>query len=170
MDIDVLANIAGVLGFIISVFIFTLTRLERCKKCVVEIVIEHDYHFYKYQDEAIKIRITNIGGQPIIVNLDSFYFSALNKSTTLNQNQIDWFCRDKIPSPLNPGSSCEIAVVTDILLDLLGFKSLDKYRNNEDADKTKVSIEAGFKDVNNKAYKSIGSTYFYYVNALERST
>jgi len=96
MDINVLAKIAGVLGFIISVFTFTLTRLERRKKCVVEIVIggltEYADELCEEEDlsdEVIKIRITNIGGQPIIINSDSFYFTALSNSTrALTKNKL----------------------------------------------------------------------------------
>ncbi len=72
IDLDVVAKIAGVLGFIISVLTFCLTRYERRANCVVEIVIG-DLSSYSEEfspdeellEETLKIRVTNIGGHVV---------------------------------------------------------------------------------------------------------
>ncbi|HGS4906417.1 hypothetical protein [Vibrio aestuarianus] len=177
IDLDVVAKIAGVLGFIISVLTFCLTRYERRANCVVEIVIG-DLSSYSEEfspdeellEETLKIRVTNIGGQPVILKPESFYFSALGKRVSKSQNRIDWFGIGKLSSPLNPGTSCDVGTITDSVLEELGFKSLDQYCNQTDFAKTDVPIEAGVSDLKGRSYKSKDFSYFYYVNSLERNT
>jgi len=175
VDLDSIAKIAGVLGFIISVMTFALTRYERRAKCVVEICIGDTSQFRdelcsEDYDELLKIRVTNIGGSSVILKAESFFFVALDDKTVSYQGKIDWLGLDSLPSPLNPGESCEVAVFTDSLLEILSFSRLDKYCNTSDAMKTNVDIIAGVKDLSNKTYISKGFKYFYYVNALERIT
>ncbi|HHK8586716.1 TPA: hypothetical protein ACQYCL_003576 [Vibrio parahaemolyticus] len=175
MDLDSIAKIAGVLGFIISVMTFALTRYERRAKCVVEICIGDSRQFRDELctddfNELIKIRVTNIGGSSVILKAESFFFFALDDKTVSNQGKIDWLGLHSLPSPLKPGESCEVAVFTDALLDILNFSKLDKYCNASNSMKTNVDLLAGVKDLNNKAYISKGFKYFYYVNALERIT
>ncbi|MEZ9392442.1 hypothetical protein AB4222_11090 [Vibrio splendidus] len=177
IDLDVVTKVAGVLGFIISVLTFGLTRYERRVSCVVEIVVgdlsSYSEEFSPDEDlleETLKIRITNIGGQPIILKPESFYFSALGNKISQPEGRTDWFGTGKLPSPLNPGTSCDIGVITDSLLELLGFNNLDQYCNQTDFAKTNVAIEAGVSDLKGRIYKSKNFTYFYYVHSLERNT
>lgn len=176
IDLDVVAKIAGIIGLIISVLTFCLTRYERKANCVVEIVVgdlsSYSEEFSPVQDlleEALKIRVTNIGVRPVILKPESFYFSALGKSVLQHQNSIDWFGIEKLPSPLNPGTACDIGTTTDSVLEELGFKSLEQYCNQIDFAKTDIALEAGVSDLKGHNYKSKGFSYFYYVNSLERN-
>ncbi|EKZ8663561.1 TPA: hypothetical protein O4G69_004419 [Vibrio alginolyticus] len=177
VDLDTVTKVVGVLGFIISVLTFCLTRYERRSNCVVEIVVS-DLASYSAEfssdddliEETLKIRVTNIGGQPVILKPESFYFSALDKTISQFQNRIDWFGIGQLLSPLNPGTSCDVGVITDSILEELGFKSLDQYCNQTEFARTEVPIEVGVSDLRGRVYKSKGFTYFYYVNSLERST
>ena len=177
IDFDTVTKIVGVLGFIISVLTFCLTRYERRANCVVEIVVS-DLANYSEEfssdvdliEETLKIRVTNIGGQSVILKPESFYFLALDKTISQFQNRIDWFGIGKLPSPLNPGTSCDVGVTTDLILEVLGFKNLDQYCNQTEFARTEVPIEVGVSDLKGHVYKSKGFTYFYYVNSLERNT
>ncbi|OCH14561.1 hypothetical protein A6E05_19130 [Aliivibrio sp. 1S165] len=177
INLDVIVKIIGVLGFFISVITFVLTRYERRAKCIAEIVVG-DLSNYSSEltseadllEETLKIRITNIGGQPVILKPETFFFSALNKKITKNQNELDWFGINQLPSPLNPGCSCEVGVITEGILSILGFEDLKKYCNELEHKKTEIPIEVGVSDLNNRTYKSKGFTYYYYVYSLERHT
>ena len=83
MDIKIISSIAGVLGFFISVATFVLTRIERRKHLVIELFKGH--YLPKQSDnsgserepeEILKVRFINIGGKPIILNLESIIISA----------------------------------------------------------------------------------------------
>ncbi len=105
------------------------------KKLLVELYVgdtsEYKEEYASYTDddyaEVIKIRVTNIGGQTVVINPESFKFIAQDKALLVHH--CDWFGLQKIPSPLNCGSSLEVAIHTDSFIDLLGFKNLDQYCN-----------------------------------------
>ncbi|MBL8251154.1 MAG: hypothetical protein JNK31_05760 [Candidatus Competibacter sp.] len=174
MEINAIAKIAGVLGFFISVATFILTRIERRKNVVVE-VYKGDYsEFYKAErgelfddDELIKIRLTNVGGVPVIVNPESFFIKGLGKEILIHHTE--WVGVKEIPSPLAAGTSVEVAVFRSEFEKLLSLKSLDKYANTEEYEKTVVPLEVGFKDHKGKVFTSKSFSYFYYVGEIERS-
>lgn len=176
MDIKILASIAGVLGFFISVATFILTRIERRKNVIVE-VYKGDYSEFSDSPEdetingdteLIKVIITNIGGRPVLVNPESFFIKGLEKE--INIYNTDWVGIEKIPSPLQTGNSIDVAIFLDAFQALLNLKSLDKFCNTEDAEKTFVPLEVGFKDHKGKLFKSKSFSYFYYVGVIERRT
>jgi len=176
LELKTIASVVGVLGFLISVATFVLTRMERRKKLVVEIFKGHLIEYKdelilnedQEYDEIVKIRITNIGGRPVIVDAASFYF--MSNGNKFERNDCDWLGIKKVPSPLPVGQSNEVAVHLETFESLLKMKDLDKYCNENDCDKTVVKIEAGLKDIDRKAYKSKGFQYFYYVGDLSRTT
>ncbi len=176
MDIKTLVSIAGVLGFFISVATFVLTRIERRKNVVVE-VYKGDYSEFRDapedelindDTELIKIRLTNMGGVPVIVNPESFFIKGLGKEIKIHDT--DWVGIEKIPSPLQLGSSLDVAIFLSAFEELLNFKSLDKYSNTEECEKTVVPLEVGFRDHKGKVFTSKSFKYFYYVGEIERNT
>ncbi len=176
MDIKTISSIFGVLGFFISIATFILTRIERRKNLLVELYIgdtsEYSDEYADYTDEdfaeIIKIRVSNIGGQPVVINPESFKIIAQDK--VLNIQHCDWFGIQKIPSPLNCGSSFEVALHTDSFIDLLGFKDLDKYCNTKDSLKTIVPLYVSVKDHAGSNFFTKKFKYYYFVNSLERIT
>ena len=176
MDIKILASIAGVLGFFISVATFILTRIERRKNVIVE-VYRGDYSEFSDSPEdetingdteLIKVRLTNIGGRPIIVNPESFFIKGLGKDIKIRDT--DWVGIDKIPSPLQTGNSIDVAIFLSAFEELLNLKSLDKFSNTKEYEKTVVPLEVGFRDHKGKIFKSKSFKYFYYVGEIERGT
>lgn len=176
MDIKVLASIAGVLGFFISVATFVLTRIERRKNVVVEVYKGdysefHDTHedeLINNDTEIIKIRLTNIGGMPVIVNPESFFIRGLGKEIKIHDT--DWVGIEKVPSPLQVGISLDVAIFRSAFEELLNLKTLDKFSNTEEYEKTVVPLEVGFRDHKGKVFKSNSFKYFYYVGEIERNT
>lgn len=173
MEIKTLASIAGVLGFFISVATFVLTRIERRKNVVVEIY-KDDYSKFcdtaedeLIDDELIKIRLTNIGGVPVIVNPESFFIKGLGKEIRIHDT--DWVGLEEVPSPLLVGGSVEVAIFLSAFEGLLNLKALDKYSNNKEYEKTVVPLEVGFRDHKGKVFKSKSFRYFYYVGEIERN-
>jgi len=176
LDIKTISSIFGVLGFFISIATFILTRIERRKKLLVELYVgdtsEYKEKYASFNDEdfaeVIKIRVTNIGGQPVVINPESFKIIA--QDNALLVQQCDWFGLQKIPSPLNCGSSCEVALYTESFIDLLGFKNLDQYCNTKDSMKTVVPLYVSVKDHAGNNFFTKNFKYFYYVNSIERVT
>lgn len=176
MDIEALASIAGVLGFFISVATFILTRIERRKNVVVE-VYKGEYSEFRDTSEddlinddteMIKIRLTNIGEMPVIVNPESFFIRGLGKEIKIHNT--DWVGIEKIPSPLQVGCSSDVAIFLSAFEELLNLKLLDKFSNTEEYEKTVVLLEVGFSDHKGKVFKSNSFKYFYYVGEIERNT
>ncbi|MCF6155743.1 MAG: hypothetical protein E3K36_10915 [Candidatus Brocadia sp.] len=174
MDIETLASIAGVLGFFISVATFVLTRIERRKNVVVE-VYKGDYSKFRQaadnelidnDEELIKIRLTNIGGIPVIVNPESFFIKGLGKAIKIHDT--DWVGIEEVPSPLQVGGSVEVAIFRSAFEGLLSLKALDRYSNTQEYGKTVVPLEVGFRDHQGKLFKSKLFRYFYYVGEIER--
>lgn len=176
MDIKIISGIFGVLGFFISVTTFILTRIERRQKLLVELFVgdtsEYKEEYVSYTDddyaEVIKIRVTNIGGQSVVINPESFMFVAQDKVILVHN--CDWLGLQKIPSPLNCGSSLEVAIHIDSFIDLLGFKNLDQYCNSKDSMKTVVPLYVSVKDHAGNKFFTKNFKYFYFVNSLERVT
>ena len=133
---------------------------------------EYSDEYAEYTDEdfseVIKIRVTNIGGQPVVINPESFKVIAQEK--ILTAHHCEWFGVQKIPSPLNCGSSFEVAIHIDSFIDVLGFKNLDQYCNTEDSMKTMVPLYVSVNDHAGKKFFTRKFKYFYYVNSLERIT
>ncbi len=174
MDIKTLASIAGVLGFFISVATFVLTRIERRKNVVVE-MYKGEYSNFREagenellddDDELIKVRLTNIGGVPVIVNPESFFIKGLGKEIKIHDT--DWVGVEEVPSPLQVGGSVEVAIFRSAFEALLNLKELDRYSNVEEYEKTVVPLEIGFRDHKGKVFKSKSFRYFYYVGEIER--
>ena len=174
MDIKALASIAGVLGFFISIATFIITRIERRKNVVVE-VYRGEYSKFREtekneliddDDEMIKIRLTNIGGVPVIVNPESFFIKGLGNEIKIHDT--DWVGVEEVPSPLQVGVSVEVAIFRREFEALLNLKGLDRYSNVEEYEKTVVPLEVGFRDHKGKVFKSKLFRYLYYVGEIER--
>jgi len=117
--------------------------------------------------ELVKIRITNIGAVSVIVNPESFYISGLGN--TIRCYETDWIGLGKLPSPLQPGTSSEVAVFRQAFEGMLNLNSLEKFARTKEWRKTFAPIEAGFKDHKGKLFRTMSFQYSAYVGAFERS-
>ncbi|UCZ56622.1 hypothetical protein LGV61_12965 [Desulfurispirillum indicum] len=178
MDLENLARLAGVIALFISIATFAITRYERRRKLVIEL-IQGSYQDFTVtpsealvdQDEApnlIKIRVTNIGGVPVIVKPESFYIGGNGEKITVNDT--DWLGLKSIPSPLSVGSSFEVACFEDAFEHLLNMNILAHYMREGEYENTRVPLVAGFTDHDNNSYETRHFNYYYAVNTLERNT
>ena len=175
MDITTISSIAGVLGFCIAVATFIITRMERRKKLIIELFkgyylpekIDDSNSDYE-AEETIKVRLINIGGKPIILDMESIIISANGRK--VRRYKTDWIGIDDVPSPLEVGQSCEVAVFKSAFEEILGFKELDKYCNTEDCEKTRIPLHVTIKDHFGKIFTSDNFKYFLYIGELERNT
>lgn len=178
MTLQNLSSIAGVLGFFISIATFTLTRIERRKRLIIEILSGSYYDGNNIQEfetdlgsepsELMKFRFINIGGKPLILNPDSIVITANGHQIT--KYKTDWLYIENIPSPLEVGFSCDVAIFKDSFEKLIGCEKLDQYCNTEEYEKTEISITVQIEDHSKKVFKCQNFKYFYYVGEIEKTS
>ncbi|WP_019603059.1 hypothetical protein [Teredinibacter turnerae] len=173
MDIKTIASIAGVLGFFISVATFVLTRVERRKRLIIELykgslkdipgdfTLDEDNEY----EEIVKIRVTNIGGKPVILKPESFYFQWNKK--IIDTTQCDWLGIKELPSPLKIGESCEVGIFVESLIHLWKLDEFEKSCGDQ-LDKTRIPLEIGVLDHSGTRFLSKRFSYFVAVGEVER--
>lgn len=116
-----LLAVIGVLGFILSIVIFIITRLERGKTLVLDLECidgELSQKFKsergEYKENMIVIRGMNTGQQAIVVDKNSFKIIGPKKK--MNTSYTEWLGLKDIPHPLNSGESFEVGVRGTVLL------------------------------------------------------
>lgn len=156
---NIIVDIIGILGFILGVFVFVLTRWEKRKRVAIELFrgdlerIDPDYT----QDDVesgciIGFRVVNLGFKAIAIDRNSVTISGNNRIIDISWT--DWIGLDKIPAPLNPGTNFEVGMFVDAFESILGAHEFKKFFNKEDSDKCIITITAAFKDVEGKFYSS----------------
>jgi len=143
-----LSNTIGILGFILSVFVFVLTRWERRKiltidlECVGgEITDKFKKEAGEYKETMIVIHVMNTGSQAIVINKESILITGPKKS--VNTSETDWFGLNSIPHPLSPNEHFEVGIFLD---------SFTHYQGYKDFSKDVISISVELKDIENKRY------------------
>jgi len=146
-----LLDILGVLGFILSIVIFIITRLERRKTLVIDLECIDCGLSQKFENEIpdeceemiLLIRVINTEQQAIAVDKNTFKIIGPKKK--VNTYEVDWFGLNDIPYPLNPGQSFEVGIFTD------SFKYTQGYEGySEDT----IPISAEVSDIQGKLYKT----------------
>lgn len=145
-----LLAVIGVLGFILSIVIFIITRLERGKTLVLDLECICGELSQKFKSETgennediIIIRGMNTGQQAIAVDKDSFKIIGPKKNVDIYYT--DWFGLDDISYPLNPGQSFEVGIFEE------SFKYAQGYEGYpEDI----IPISAEVSDIQGKLYKT----------------
>jgi len=173
MDIELLAKIAGVLGLVLSIAVFLLTRWERRKRVIIELESGDASRFLQPGEEVIGedegtvvIRVANMGAVPIAVDRESFTIRGNGKS--ISRSDTDWLGVEKIPAPLAPLASFEVAVFKEAFEHLLGREELKPFMNTEQYEKTIVPVLAEFREHNGRKFVSKGYSYFFYVGEIGR--
>ncbi len=152
------ADIIGILGFALSIFILVLTRWERRKKLAIHLEITYESKFkdaepiFEHTDSIMIIfRMTNIGGKPILIDKDSFLLEGNGRKIQVYDT--DWLGMDQIPYPLNPGSSCEVEIFAGSVDQLLGGGDFTPKDVKDLWVRYAVPIKAEVKDLSGKKYK-----------------
>ena len=162
-----LLDVMGVLGFILSIVIFIITRLERRKTLVLDLECICGELSQKFKSETgehnedmIIIRVMNTGQQAIAVDKNTFKIIGPKKS--VNTYETDWFGLDDIPYPLNPGESFEVGIFEDSFTSFQGYEGYSE-------DIIPISVEV--LDIQGKLYKTkLKYNLLLAVSAIEKSS
>jgi len=129
MSIDVVAKVAGVLGFVISVATFVLTRVERRKRIEIELfsasVLDFSQDEDLQDDSLIRVRFTNIGLLPVILKPRTLSIKNRTKVYTLDRD--DYWGMEDFEELMPPTSSRDIGVYLDSVEEALGIASPRSY-------------------------------------------
>lgn len=141
-----IADYIGLAGFALAALTFALTRWERRMQLGFEFFTDWDKRFRdeftEPNDDPIMIaRVVNAGQTPIILDRESFVF--LGDQRRVPQYMADFFGKETIPVPLNPGQCLEIGILLE------AFASLVKA-----GPKDCVSIGLEVKNVSGKTFRS----------------
>lgn len=118
-----ISNILGILGFVLALGTFLLTRYERRSRLEVEFFTDwgdlfRDERGEEDEDSLLVARIINVGVKNVVIDRNSFALVG-NDQKVLWWN-CDFFGRDTFPVPLNPGDSAEVGMYVDAFADLVG--------------------------------------------------
>jgi hypothetical protein len=147
-------NVIGILGFILSVVVFALTRWERRKILTIDLECVSGELTDKFKEEAgefietmLVIRVMNTG--PRAIAIDKTSIKVIGPKKNVNTYDTDWFGLDRIPHPLSPNEHFEVGIFLEtftLFQDYKGFST----------DVIPISIE--LKDIENKLY-TLSSRY-----------
>jgi len=145
-----LLDVIGVLGFILSIAIFIITRLERRKTLVLDLeCIDYglsqnfENEIGECKDNILLIRVINTGQQAVAVDKNTFKIIGPKKK--VNTYETDWVGLNDIPYPLNPGESFEVGIFEDTFASYQGYEGY-----SEDI----MPISAEVSDIQGKLYKT----------------
>ncbi|TCI04782.1 hypothetical protein EZV61_02080 [Corallincola luteus] len=154
MNIDVIAKTAGVLGFLISVCTFIVTRFERRKRIEIELfqscVLDFTEEDNVRDEGLIKVRFTNIGPQPVILKPNTLVIECNNNVYKLDRE--DFWGMDDFEELMPPTSSREIGIYLDSVCKALVIESPKKY-DDESFNKL-YQLRVLVQDHTNKIYKT----------------
>jgi hypothetical protein len=175
INIEFVYKMAGVLGCLLSILVFILTRFERRKRVIIELELGSVERFCNFDDlicEARKystllsIRVTNMAERPIVVNRDSF--TIMGHGKTIKTFNTEWLGLHKIPSPLQKNSSFEIGLFIPELNRLLDKESLKAIMHINYRDKLVHLLTVEFQDLDGKLFRTKKYAYDFLTGMLCR--
>jgi hypothetical protein len=154
MNIDVIVKIAGVLGFLICVSTFILTRIERRKRIEIELfnscVLDFTDDEDTKDDGLIKVRFTNLGPQPVILKPKTLAIECNGNAYQLDGE--DYWGMEGFDELMPPTSSREIGIYLDSVCKTLGIETPKKY--DDESFKKLYPLSVQVRDHANKIYKT----------------
>nr|WP_321269640.1 hypothetical protein [uncultured Tolumonas sp.] len=165
MNLDLLLKIIGVLGFVISLLTFFITRYEKRKRIEIELSYADEFEFTKNDDEnidgnsLIRVRFTNIGSTAIILKPRTLIIKHKNRQFKL-QNQDFWGMND-FTELVPPLSTREIGVYLDSVMQALDIKSPKTYDDKLFEKRYRLDVE-----VSDHVGKKFKTNKFYYHEAV----
>jgi len=157
--------ITAVLGFLLSLIVFLVTRWEKRIKLDIQLFRGELDRFNLSQAEVftssssiICMRIINLGVKAIAIDEGSFKVSSGDKIiTTLDT---EWVGLDRIPHPVAPGTSFEVGIFQDDFENLFGVAKYKPYMNVVEYEKCTIAVKAELKSISGKHFTS-GNRYQY---------
>ncbi|MBC7589058.1 MAG: hypothetical protein H7178_11945 [Chitinophagaceae bacterium] len=142
MSLDLIIKVCGVLGFVISLATFILTRYEKRKKIEIELFSSAIDEFesnddlvprlslFKVCDGVLKIRFINISQHSIILKPRTLTIKTGKYSYNLNQG--DFLRMDTFDELMPPNSMREIGVYFDEMKSSLNIKDSKNFTEAEE--------------------------------------
>jgi len=128
MTIDQIAKVAGILGFLISVATFLLTRWERRAEVVFGLDEGYSDDFDEELDEPIStvnLTITNVGARSLHIDLRTLQVKSNGNS--FNAWREDHFGAEQREVLLKPNDSQKIGLPVEAFRENLKIKTPKKY-------------------------------------------
>ncbi|MCP4571781.1 MAG: hypothetical protein GY838_05460 [bacterium] len=121
-----IADLVGVLGFVVALSTFILTRWERRRKIEYRIYTDRDQRFLDVVDDRennpiLLVEIINTGKQYLVLDRDSFVFYSNRAS--IPWYEVDFFGREDVPSPLCPGEKAEVGILLKAFCNCYGSET-----------------------------------------------
>lgn len=142
-------DVLGLLGFVLSVIVFVLTRWEHRKTLTVVVECAQGEKFKdeagEYNETMIVIRAMNVGARSIVIDKTSIEIEGPKKN--VRTYETDWFGLDRIPHPLNPGESFEIGLFLESFTHFQGYESKE---HSTDI----LAVSVNLSDIEGKSYKT----------------
>lgn len=163
MSLEVWVNLAGVLGFLLALFTFILTRLERRKKLEIELFQAADLEFASESERllsdpdqpVIKVRFTNLGNRPIIIKPQTLEITG--KTGRFKLSRYEYWGMERLEELMPPQSVREIGLVEEWVLEDLGITSPDKY--DDESFNRLYPLTVSVKDHSGKIFKNSKFSY-----------
>ena len=165
MNLDLLSKIIGVLGFVISLLTFFITRHEKRKRIEIELSYANEFEFAKNDDEniggdsLIRVRFTNIGSTAIILKPRTLIFKHKNRQFKLLNE--DFWGMDDFTELVPPLSTREIGVHLDSVMKVLDIKSPKTYDDKSFEKRYRLDVE-----ISDHVGKKFKTDKFYYHQAV----
>lgn len=144
-----LADYVGVLGFVLALCVFVLTRVERRKSLLIEIRSDYSELFPDEQDDPefgiLLIRFINTSNKMILLDPQTITVSSNEECHDFRYNYGGWYGLGKPLSPLGPGDSCQVG---------LDLRELDTVFSIDHLSKDDVPLEVSVEDVTGKRFRS----------------
>jgi len=165
-----LTEIIGVLGFLLALATFIITRIERRKKLTIDLYcqyldeVDKDNEFKvdrngMKEDRILVIDIINQCSRSIAIDKNSIKI-IINGCTI--QHEIDLIGKRKFENPINPGKNYKFGVFLDNVVALSNIKD----RHNG-----RFKIKAEVRDIEKKKYTSNNNLELLLeVDEIERKT
>ncbi|MBK7093208.1 MAG: hypothetical protein IPH59_16090 [bacterium] len=154
--LEILVNLAGVLGLALSILVFILTRWERRRRLTLVLVKGDTSKFPKEiegreeDQELIVLQIVNEGARPLIIDAESLQISVNQRS--IRRHDCDWLGIDSIPVPLNPRTSCNVALYLESFEELSGLIEHSDLRKVDSPEECVFIVKASVKNIEGKKY------------------
>lgn len=171
MHFDNIADVIGVLGFLIGLITFIITRFENRKQISIFLSTLPYCDLEKYEgvnvedecyspdsdnfDTMILISVFNNGNKSVLLNSNSITIHIKDKNL---RYEIEWLGKKAFKNNLFPGETAYFSVFLD------SVEHECKISNN---DKSIYSILASIEDTKRKKFKSKKFQYLTEVSAIE---
>lgn len=140
-----LTEVIGVLGFLLGVVTFALTRWERRKKLTIDLFVDHGTRFREEIeqdcfDSILVARFINDGQRPIAIDSNSLMFNGNGRQVPFWKT--DCFGKDTFPTVLTMGASAEVGIFIESFAHLI-----------EATPNSEVEVSVTVRDLAGKCYR-----------------